>query len=83
LDLYRTEQQNWRPFELKWQPIPARAHGPSKAEVLSAHGHEAAFVEFDAKRKDMFEKYRAQRLDFYQSVRRFSGYAFWQNRILH
>jgi hypothetical protein len=50
---------------------------------LSAHGHEAAFVEFDAKRKDMFEKYRAQRLDFYQSVRRFSGYAFWQNRILH
>jgi len=53
------------------------------AEVLSAHGHEAALVEFEAKRKDMFEKYRAQRLDFYQSVRRFSGYAFWQNRILH
>jgi 2-polyprenyl-6-methoxyphenol hydroxylase-like FAD-dependent oxidoreductase len=53
------------------------------AERLSIHGHEAALVEFDAMRKELFGKYQAQRLAFYQSVRRFSGQEFWRNRRVH
>ena len=52
------------------------------ADLLSAHGHTAIASEFEARRSALFEKYRARRLNFYQDVRRFSGYAFWQNRTL-
>lgn len=52
------------------------------ADLLSVHGHTAISGEFEARRNDLFEKYRAQRLNFYQNVQRFSGYEFWQNRTL-
>jgi flavin-dependent dehydrogenase len=53
------------------------------AERLSGDGHAAALIEFEEMRKGLFGKYRTQRRAFYQTVRRFSGQAFWQNRMLH
>ncbi|HTU48777.1 MAG TPA: FAD-dependent monooxygenase [Bryobacteraceae bacterium] len=52
------------------------------AEILLTRGEEAALSEFEAKRKHLFGKYTAQRRAFYRSVQRFSGYPFWQNRML-
>lgn len=52
------------------------------AEILSARGEEGAVADFEVKRKHLFGKYTAQRRAFYNSVQRFSGYPFWQNRML-
>jgi 2-polyprenyl-6-methoxyphenol hydroxylase-like FAD-dependent oxidoreductase len=50
------------------------------AEIVSAPGVDMAVTDFDAKRKHLFGKYSAQRVTFYSSVQRFSGYPFWQNQ---
>jgi 2-polyprenyl-6-methoxyphenol hydroxylase-like FAD-dependent oxidoreductase len=53
------------------------------AEILSQHADQSALSAFDSERIGLFEKYQAQRLHFYRSVRRFSGQAFWRERVVH
>ena len=53
------------------------------AEILSGRANQSALSAFDSERIRLFEKYQAQRLHFYRSVRRFSGQAFWQERVVH
>jgi len=53
------------------------------AELLCLSGHEAALPDFETRRIDLYEKYEADRIAFYKSVRRFSGYPFWRRRASH
>jgi flavin-dependent dehydrogenase len=55
----------------------------SAAERLRYCRPETALIEFEEIRTNLFGRYRAQRSAFYRGVRRFSGQAFWRNRILH
>jgi flavin-dependent dehydrogenase len=56
--------------------------GVEAARLLSARADRSALSALDSKRVALFEKYRSQRANFYHSVERFSGQAFWQNRVL-
>jgi 2-polyprenyl-6-methoxyphenol hydroxylase-like FAD-dependent oxidoreductase len=51
------------------------------AEIFSQTQHDDALAEFDVKRIGFFSRYIDQRRTYYQSAHRFSGYAFWENRL--
>jgi 2-polyprenyl-6-methoxyphenol hydroxylase-like FAD-dependent oxidoreductase len=51
------------------------------ADILSFED-ENALAAFDSRRIELFEQYKTHRLQFYQSVQRFSEFEFWRNRLL-
>lgn len=57
-------------------------HAIAVAQILSNSQPEAGLAEIEIERGGFFSRYRDQRRSLYCDVRRFSGQAFWQNRVL-